>query len=103
MTPRRHRKDANHDLIRDVVEARGWCFEDTSQTELGYDALVSKGDRTVRLEIKDGSKKPSAQRLTPNEETAHARFAAHGIPIELIRCVEDLQILERPQRARRDG
>ena len=101
MTPRSyHRKDANHDLVRKTVEAHGWLWEDTAQTALGYDALVTSpgGERTVRLELKDGSLSPSRQKLTPHEEATHEKLARYGVAVELIRCVEDLEILFRPTR-----
>ena len=103
MTPRRHRKDANSDDIQDAAEPCGWLWQDTSQTDLGYDAILVKGGRSVYVEVKDGSKPPSEQRLTPHEEQVHAQLSRYGVTVELLTCIGDLQVLERPQQARRDG
>lgn len=93
----RHTKDRNQDEVRDHIEAHGWLFEDTSQTSLGYDAIVSSpgGQRVVRLEIKDGSKPPSRQKLTPHEQRTHEKLARYGVAVELIRCIEDCDVLFR--------
>ena len=93
----------NHKAIRQELEARGWLWQDTSQTHLGYDAIIHKGGRSTFLEIKDGTKPLSQQRLTPHETTVHAKLAAQGITVEIITCSEDLDVLERPQRGRAWG
>ena len=99
----RHRRDANHADVRAAAERLGWMFEDTSQTHLGYDAILTRVGRTVRVEIKDGSKPMSAQKLTPHEADVHSTLRAHGVIVEILTCVEDLQMLSRPPRARAEG
>lgn len=98
-----HRKDANHDTLRAVAERVGWLWLDTAQTGLGFDALLLKGGRWVVAEVKDGAKPISAQRLTPHEKKVHTTLKAHGVMVEILTCAEDVLMLERPQRARRDG
>jgi hypothetical protein len=40
-------------------------------------------------EIKDGSKPPSAQRLTPAQEVFHRQHEAHGVRVATIRTIDD--------------
>lgn len=53
---RRHRKDTNHAAIAEVFAAAGWSTWDVSQNGVvgSPDLLVSKGGRTVAIEIKAG-------------------------------------------------
>lgn len=98
VSPHRHRKDANHNHICLALTASGWYVQDTSSTNLGYDAILVKAGRIVLVEIKDGSKPPSAQKLTPHEEQVHAALARCGVTVELLTCLEDLAVLDRPHR-----
>lgn len=98
-----HRLDANHRAIQQIAEQIGWYFWDCAQTGLGVDAILIKGGRIVVAEIKDGAKPISAQRLTPHEKAVHAKLKAHGVTVEILTCPEDVLMLERPQRARREG
>lgn len=103
MTPMRHRKDGNHGTLLAVAAQLGWYTQNTSQTELGYDAILVKAGRVVFAEIKDGQKPMSQQKLTPHEETVHRRLKAHGITVEILTCEEDVLMLERPHPQRRMG
>lgn len=94
----RHRKDDNHDALLDVATRLGWFAQNTSQTELGYDAILVKGGRVVFAEIKDGQKPMSQQKLTPHEQTVHRRLKAHGITVEILTSEADVIALERPHR-----
>lgn len=98
-----HRLDANHRAIQQIAEQVGWCFWDCAQTGLGVDAILIKGGRIVVAEIKDGTKPISAQRLTPHEISVHATLKAHGVHVHILTCEHDVLMLERPQRARREG
>ena len=88
-----HRLDANHADIRRAVEAMGWLWMDCSQTALGFDALLAKGGRLVLIEVKDGAKPMSAQKLTAHEHRVHQQLKAHGIVVEVIRGVDHLDVL----------
>ena len=99
---RRHRQDRNHHEIREAAEALGWLWQDTSQTHLGYDAILVKGGRTVYAEIKDGQKPMRAQRLTPHEVRVHRTLKAHGVTVEILTCVADLVVLSRVVPTRRE-
>ena len=93
-----HRKDGNHDAIQAAIERRGYLFVDTSQTGLGIDGLVVAHGRMVPVEIKDPSSSRGAK-LTPREQQAHQRFAAHGIRVELLMTEADLDVLGRETRS----
>ena len=97
--PHRHRKDSNHNALAAELTARGWYVQDASQTGLGYDLLIAKAGRLLPVEIKDGEKSPSRQRLTPHEKAVHASLGLHGVEVLLLTCSEDIEQLERPRRA----
>lgn len=72
--------DANHNAIRKAFEDAGiWCYS-TAQLGAGFpDLMVSRavpgvGPKTALIEIKDGSKPPSARMLTPQQLEFHARY-----------------------------
>jgi hypothetical protein len=66
---RAKRKDANHNDVTAYLENRGWSVFDTSGLGYGFpDALVGKPEFCAVVEIKDGSKPPSARKLTPDEQ-----------------------------------
>lgn len=66
---RAKRKDANHNEIAEYLQERGWAVHDTSGLGFGFpDALVGKPEFCCVVEIKDGSKPPSARKLTPDEQ-----------------------------------
>jgi len=76
----------------------GFLFLDCSQSSLGFDALVATHGRLTPVEIKDGLKAPSRQRLTPHERETHARLLAHGVRIELLTSLADVESLGRELR-----
>jgi hypothetical protein len=98
MAPHRHRKDTNHNSLVAALQQSGWYVQDTSSTNLGYDCLIAKGGRFIPVEIKDGSKPPSAQKLTPHESAVHADLARFGVEVVLLTKMDDLYSLERPSR-----
>jgi len=54
------------------------------------DLLVGYRGQTFLLEIKDGSKPPSQQKLTPAQEVWHRTWK--GLPVEVVR--DELEALE---------
>lgn len=69
MTRHAKRTDANHSEIREGLRAAGFPVLDLSGCGQGVpDLAVKVGDgRSVLLEVKDGNKAKSAQRLTEAE------------------------------------
>lgn len=61
------RVDANQPEIVKTFRSLGWYVLIISQLKNCCDIIVSKGGRTIAVEIKDGSKPPSQQKLTEGE------------------------------------
>ena len=71
----RARKDANHTEIVRVIKDLGAQVIDIAQLGGGVpDLLVTTGNRTVLIEVKDGNKPPSKQVLTEDEKEFHATW-----------------------------
>lgn len=70
---RARRKDANHNAIADHLRGIGWSVLDTSALGGGFpDCVVGRPGFACLVEIKDGSKSPSARQLTPAENHVRA-------------------------------
>lgn len=67
---RARRVDANHKAIKDAFLKLGCSVMDLSQAPVGCDLAVGYGGLCMLVEVKDGSKRPSARRLTKNEQRA---------------------------------
>jgi hypothetical protein len=69
MSRRAARRDANHTEVGDYLRDHGWSVLDLADLGDGCpDYAVSKGSFTALVEVKDGSKPPSARQLTPKEQ-----------------------------------
>ena len=64
---RNARVDRNQPEIVKAFRGLGWTVLIISQLKNCCDIIVSKGGRTICIEIKDGEKPPSAQKLTEGE------------------------------------
>lgn len=65
---RARKKDANHKSVSDYLRALGWSVLDLAQYGCSVDLAVSKPGFAALVEVKDGSKPPSARKLTPEEQ-----------------------------------
>lgn len=75
MPRRAARKDANHNDIQDAFVRLGWSVADTSRLGDGFpDLVAAKHGETVLVEVKDGSKPPSARKLTDDELAFKGRW-----------------------------
>lgn len=62
------RIDDNQPEIVNLFRKLGWSVLVISQLKNCCDIIVSKSLRTIAIEIKDGSKPPSQQKLTEGEQ-----------------------------------
>jgi hypothetical protein len=69
-----------------VLEAGG-CLVQPLNIKGVPDLLVLHRGRLVLIEVKDGAKVPSKQRLTKDQQPWHALWAK--APIRIVRSVED--------------
>lgn len=71
-----HRKDENHNEVADHLRGLGFSVEDTHMIGDGFpDILVARDEWfTALVEIKDGEKIPSKQKLTPDEVEFHRKW-----------------------------
>jgi Holliday junction resolvase len=82
--------DANHAEIRDGMRKAGFAVFDCAGLGRGLPDLIAvKAGRVVFIEVKDGSKVPSARKLTEAQQKVHAAFTANGYPIQVITSVEE--------------
>jgi hypothetical protein len=83
------RIDANHNVIVDGVRAVGAEVQSLASVGKGcVDVLVAYRGSWYVAEIKDGSKSPSRQKLTPDEERWHERFSPKA-PVHIWRSLDD--------------
>jgi Holliday junction resolvase len=87
---RGRRVDGNQASIVEALRASGWHVSDTSNAGDGFpDLVVAKGGRVLLLEVKDGTQRASARKLSEREIKVHAAFAAKGVTVAVIESVED--------------
>ena len=82
------RVDANHGVIREAYRLLGCSVADTFQLGGGFpDMVVAKFGITDLVEVKDGSKPPSARKLTDDEMQFHNKWNAK---VWIIESVDDV-------------
>lgn len=88
------RVDANQSEIFKLWRDLGALVTDTSRFGDGFpDCMLAYRGKIFLAELKDGSKPPSAQRLTPQQEIFHRQHEAHGIVIPIIRNMDEAMAL----------
>jgi len=90
----RARKDSNHVEIVKAFRDLGATVLDTAQLGKGApDIIIAMDRQTVSVEIKDGSKPPSARLLTTDESKFHDEWKGW---IEIVYTVDDvIRIVEQ--------
>jgi hypothetical protein len=63
------RVDANQPEIVKALRRTGWYVLIISQLKNCCDLMISKAGRTIAIEIKDGTRAKSEQKLSPGETT----------------------------------
>jgi len=81
------RIDANQPEIVKAFRKLGWYVLIISQLKNCCDIIVSKNGRTVAVEIKDGQKTPSQQKLSAGELKFKDEWQGEYL---LITCVDDI-------------
>lgn len=85
------RTDDNQKEIVAAFRKFGCSVLDTHALSHGVpDILVSKHKKTVFIEIKDGSKSPSARKLTKDEEHFHTNWQGIVVVVESLSDVIDV-------------
>ncbi len=106
MRPRRaHRQDGNHAMIRQAFLDAGCSWMDTYQLGAGRpDGVAALGGLCICIEIKDPSKSPSEQKLTPDEEKWHSKWTGGMRIVKDLQDVSDtVEVLKEWHRRIRDG
>lgn len=62
------KKDANHVEVVSLFRKLGWYVLDVGQLKNCCDLIVAKDGCGIAVEIKDGSKPPSARKLSEGEQ-----------------------------------
>lgn len=84
---KRARTDSNHSEIVTELRKAGCSVQSLASLGSGVpDALVARAGKMFLLEIKDGSKPPSAQRLTYDESIWGLKWRA---PVHIVHSVEE--------------
>ena len=74
------RRDANEDQVVSALEACGAYVKKVNDGGT-FDLLVWYRGRTLLLEVKDGRRPPSEQKLTPAEEKFHREWPGDNLHI----------------------
>lgn len=81
------RVDDNQPEIVSAFRKLGWYVLIISQLKNCCDIIVSKDGRTIAIEIKDGSKPPSAQKLSKGEVKFKDEWQGE---YRLVKCIDDV-------------
>lgn len=80
MTRRRARTDDNHAAMVRELRQLGYSVQSLASVGGGCpDLVVGHNGRNLLVEVKDGSKPPSARRLTDAERTFHEQWRGEVI------------------------
>lgn len=86
--------DRNQPEVVKLFRKLGWTVLIISQLKSCCDICVSKNGRTIMVEIKDGEKPPSSQKLTPGE--IKFKDAWQG-EYRIVNCVDDVLEINKGQ------
>ncbi len=95
------RRDANEDQIVSAMQACG-AYVKKVNDEGAYDLLCWYRGHTLLLEVKDGKKPPSAQKLTDAEKKFHNEWTG-GRLVVVNSVFMALQELAQPEVANNTG
>lgn len=86
------RVDANQPEIVKCFRSLGWYVLIISQLKNCCDIIVSKNGRTIAIEIKDGDKPPSQQKLSTGEIKFQNLWQGE---YQLVKCIDDVIEINR--------
>ena len=86
------RKDDNHNEISNAFERLGWSVLDIHQIPNCADILIGKWKCSIIIEIKDGLKPPSKQKLTHGEMAFKDRWKGD---YRIVTCIKDVINIDR--------
>ena len=84
--------DANQPEIVKAFRDLGWYVLIISQLKNCCDIIVSKDGRTIAIEIKDGSKPPSQQKLSDGEAKFRNEWKGE---YRLIKSIDDIAAIKK--------
>lgn len=87
------KQDDNHKAIRDALERLGCLVQDLSGVGKGVpDLLVWIASKRVLVlvEVKDGAKPKSAQKLTDDQIRFHSDWLGRDAPVCVVRSIDDV-------------
>ncbi len=84
--------DANQPEIVKAFRSLDWYVLIISQLKNCCDIIVSKNGHTIAVEIKDGSKIPSQQKLSDGELKFKSEWKGE---YELVNCVDDVIAIDK--------
>ena len=85
----RNRPDANKARLVALWRRAGGEWWDMPR-EAGFDGVACWRGRVLLVEIKDGSKPPSEQKLTENEQINKGKIEDQGVPYTIWRSEADV-------------
>jgi Holliday junction resolvase len=90
------RVDNNHSDIVKAFRNLGWTVADTSRAGAGFpDLVIGKTGTNLLIEIKDGDKPWSAQKLTKAQQDFHRAWRG---PLEIVRNLNDVVAVDKRWR-----
>jgi hypothetical protein len=88
---RQSRRDSNHTEIVQYLRETGFSVVEVHSVAGALDLVLGIGGIDVRAEVKDGTKPPSARRLTEAEQRTMAEWK--GRPPVILTSLEDCDTL----------
>jgi Holliday junction resolvase len=84
---RARKVDSNHSAVAKRFRELGWSVLDLSRVGSGCpDLLIARNGMNILVEIKDGAKAPSQQKLTAFQQSFHQTWKG---PVAIVRSVEE--------------
>jgi len=84
------KKDANHNAVQEIFTVFGYRTLDVSSLKCGFDFIAWKHGQVFIVEVKDGSKPPSATRSTDEEKKAEKKYTGEYYVIFSTKQAEQL-------------